>query len=835
METNSKNQTRFVLRDAYLFWPRWKQFLYRVFFQAFLYLGFLFSLFLVFLGFGRYRTGGILGVFFFFFVILRKNMSDCPVNEKYLTKDKINLAVFLPPQAKDLLSETRFFSQERHLSLIASFFYLCFNEPEIIQSLSYLDYTPEHLGELREQLLQYSSSTKESVQDFFLQLTRESLAEAQELKRDSLDVYSLMLGAFHFTDPEAVKLLEELGIEKNDLAIAFAINLLAKKKNVEPIKGLTDTPQNFFRPKKVRVNRSLTSRPTPTLDKFSVDFTDLAQRLKIGVMVGHLTEYEALVKILSRPGKNNVLLLGEAGIGKETIVSYLAYNLVRGQVPPVLRDYRLIALSFSSLFQDLKTPFEACNRLDQIVKEVLANNDIILYLSDLHNYKLLTQEGGLSAFEILKPLFEGNTPLIATSTPVDFHRLLEIDSTVKNSFEIIRVQEVSEVEALKILAFQSLSWQRKTKIKISYQALKRAVLLAKRFLTDTPLPSSAESLLTEALEGARQRKQKLVTEQDIVNLVSVKTSIPLEVSQGEETERLLSLEQDIHKSFINQEEAVALVADALRQYRDGLANPNKPIGVFLFVGPTGVGKTELSKILAKVYFGSEKLMIRFDMSEYQDQRGVFRFIGDPEGQTSGVLTEAVKERPFSLILLDEFEKAHPKVLDLFLPLFDEGRLTDNLGNTIDFTNTIIIATSNALSDYIKEEIEKGTAFNTLTEQLKKKLTNYFNPELLNRFDEVVVFRPLTQEHLKEIVQLKLNSLQLTMLEKKISLEFDSSVVERLAQLGYNPIFGARPLDTVIRHFIKDELAQLILKNKVKAGDKVFCTVVNNNFQLTVTS
>jgi len=239
------------------------------------------------------------------------------------------------------------------------------------------------------------------------------------------------------------------------------------------------------------------------------------------------------------------------------------------------------------------------------------------------------------------------------------------------------------------------------------------LLLAKRFLTDTPLPSSAESLLTEALEGARQRKQKLVTEQDIVNLVSVKTSIPLEVSQGEETERLLSLEQDIHKSFINQEEAVALVADALRQYRAGLANPNKPIGVFLFVGPTGVGKTELSKILAKVYFGSEKLMIRFDMSEYQDQRGVFRFIGDPEGQTSGVLTEAVKERPFSLILLDEFEKAHPKVLDLFLPLFDEGRLTDNLGNTIDFTNTIIIATSNALSDYIKDEIEKGTAFNTL--------------------------------------------------------------------------------------------------------------------------
>jgi len=356
-------------------------------------------------------------------------------------------------------------------------------------------------------------------------------------------------------------------------------------------------------------------------------------------------------------------------------------------------------------------------------------------------------------------------------------------------------------------------------------------MLAQRFLAKTPLPSSAESLLTEAIEGARQKRNNLVKEQDIVDLVSVKTSIPLEVSQPEEKERLLSLEKDIHQSFINQEEAVKAVSSSLRQYRAGLANPNKPIGVFLFVGPTGVGKTELSKILARVYFGSEKSMVRFDMSEYQDQRGIFRFIGSPEGETSGVLTEAIKNKPFSLILLDEFEKANLKVLDLFLPLFDEGRLTDNLGETINFTNTIIIATSNALSDFIKKQIEKGIPFNQLTDELKKKLTNYFKPELLNRFDEIVVFRPLTEKNLKEIVKLKLKNLVQILQNKKIAVNFDASVIDKLAQLGYNPIFGARPLDAVIRHFVKDQLAQAILKDEIKANSKVHFSYQDSQFKM----
>ena len=826
------DQQIFFLQDAYLFWPEWKRFLYRILFQAFVFLGLLVSILFILLEVKKYFYLGILLLIFFIFIFIKRNFSDLSIKENYLKRKKINLALLLSPQAKEILIESRRFSLNKHLPLPLTCLYVLFDKQEIINALRYLDFTSEEIKEFQQKILEEHIAAKLPEKEFFLSLTKNALIEVQQLKQSSIDTYSLMLSLYSLDDNQLTNLLNFFGIEKNDLAIAFSINILSRQKNVELIKGLTEINQTSFRPKRTHVNKTLTSRPTPNLDSLSVDFTGLAEKLKIGVMIGHLKEYEALIKILSRPGKRNILLIGPAGIGKETIVSYLAYNLVRNNIPAQLRDYRLINLSSPSLFRDTQTPFEACNRLTKVVNEISANRDIILYLPQLHNYKLLTQEGGLSALEMLKPLFETQqNPIIATSTLEDFHRYLEQDSNIQDAFETIRVEEISPGEAIQILAFESLKWKRETKVQVSFRAIKRAVMLAQRFLAKTPLPSSAESLLTEAIEGARQKRNNLVKEQDIVDLVSVKTSIPLEVSQPEEKERLLSLEKDIHQSFINQEEAVKAVSGALRQYRAGLANPNKPIGVFLFVGPTGVGKTELSKILARVYFGSEKSMVRFDMSEYQDQRGIFRFIGSPEGETSGVLTEAIKNKPFSLILLDEFEKANLKVLDLFLPLFDEGRLTDNLGETINFTNTIIIATSNALSDFIKKQIEKGIPFNQLTDELKKKLTNYFKPELLNRFDEIVVFRPLTEKNLKEIVKLKLKNLVQILQNKKIAVNFDASVIDKLAQLGYNPIFGARPLDAVIRHFVKDQLAQAILKDEIKANSKVHFSYQDSQFKM----
>ncbi|NMB92343.1 MAG: ATP-dependent Clp protease ATP-binding subunit [Parcubacteria group bacterium] len=824
----------FIFKDPYIFWPEWKRFLYRVIFQAFIFCGLLASLLVLLLEVQKYFYLGILFVIFFIFIFIKKNFSDFPLERRYLEKKKVNLALFLSPRAKEILIEARKLSLNKKIDFPLACLMVCLMETDIITALRYLDITEDKIKEMQNKISAYPLKQLAPTQDILLNLVEHAVAEAINLKQSSVTGFSLMLALYNLNDKNIEDILNWFDIQKSDLAIALSINLLNRQKNIEPVRGLTDIPESVFRPKKVKANRSLTSRPTPTLDNFSVDFTELASRLKIGIMIGHLVEYENLITILNRPGNHNVLLVGPAGIGKETIVSYLAYNLVRNNIPRSLSDYRLINLSFASLFKDIKTPFEACNRLTTIIHEILLNHDIILYLPQLHNYKLLVQEGGVSAFEILKPLFESPTPIIATTTLEDYHLYLEHDSSINDIFEIIKVNEVSPEEAIKILAFQSISWYRKTKVQVSYRAIKRAVILAQRFLTNTPLPSSAESLLTEAIEGARRRKERLVTEQDIVNLVSVKTNIPLEVSQSVERERLLTLEKYIHEVYINQEEAVKLVSGALRQYRAGLANPNKPIGVFLFVGPTGVGKTELAKILTRIYFGNEKSMVRFDMSEYQDPRGVFRFIGDPEGATRGALTEAIKTKPFSLILLDEFEKAHQKVLDLFLPLFDEGRLTDNLGDTINFTNTIIIATSNALSDFIKKEIEKGTAFNQLTIQLKQKLTNYFKPELLNRFDEVVVFRPLTEKHLREIVKIKLNGLQEIMGNKKIELNFDETVVNKLAQLGYNPIFGARPLDAVIRHFIKDKLAELILTQELSKGCRIQCAVQDNEFKFIIT-
>lgn len=831
--------SEFYLSNRYLFWPRWKIILYRLIFNLFSWLNFIVFLLLSLLMIKPYSYAAILLTLFFAFLIIRSRFSDYPLNDKYLSKSKINLSWFLDREAIETLTETRFLSYRFRMPLEASLMITILEKPEIINSLRYLDFDEESLKRIKEEIIKtYQKTTdvaslKQKESNFIYSVLLNALKEAVLIKQSSLNIYSIFLALFDLNSPIINTIFNNLNINQVDAQIGIVINLLAKQKNLNLISGISEIQNALTKPQSIkRVNRSLTSHPTPTLDSFSVDYTSLAQQYRIGIMIGHNKEYNDLIRILTRPTKKSVLLVGPEGSGKETIISYLAYNLSRSEVPKELFDFRLIKLPFTNLLQNVTSPLEITNRLSSIVEEVLNNTDIILYLPDLHNYKLVAQEGGLSSLEIIKPLMANDIPVIATSTLEDYKKFLEQDSFIGENFEIIKVEEVSEEEAIKILAIKSIDIKRKEKVIISYHAIKRAVFLAKRFLNSVPLPSSAEKLLHEALEGVKQMKRKIVTEKDIIELVSVKTDIPLEISTQEEKDRLLNLESYLHENYINQEEAVKLVAGAIRQYRAGLSNPNKPIAVFLFVGPTGVGKTELAKNLAQVYFGSTKTMIRFDMSEYQDARGVFRFIGDPEGLTRGVLTEAVKEKPFSLILLDEFEKANQKVLDLFLPLFDEGRLTDNLGQTIDFTNTIIIATSNALSDYIKKQIEAQVPFKDLTDDLKKKLTNYFKPELINRFDEIVVFKPLTEENLVQIVELKLKQLNKVLQSKQINLQWDDKCVKKLAQLGYNPIFGARPLDSVIRNLIKDKLAKMILEGKIERNKTVLISY-DQQFQFEV--
>lgn len=840
-QKKAEMKTELYFSDAFFLWSAWKRFFYKVILTVFISLGLIFSFSLVVLRIQPWYNLGILVLLFFIYVLFKQNLSDLPLSEKYFKQKEINLARFLSPQAKNVLIEAKNVSFTFQLDFFQGLFYALLFQKEMIDVLRTLDLSSDDIKELRERVKKEKESkekiTKENYQKFLEKITYWAFFEVKRLKKDYISQEALMLALYSIDNSKINDIFSFYRLEKNDLTVAFVLNYLSRMRGIEVLKGLADKKEFDFRLKRVKVNRSFTSRPTPFLDLYGLDFTELALKLKIGIMIGHEQEYQSILNILCRQGRRNILLVGPAGVGKDTLVSYLAFNLVRDKTPLKLRDRRLISLSLSSILEDTKEPLEVYNRLTKITKELLINRDIIIYLPQFHNYKLLAQKGGFTALEVFQSLINASwVPVIAATTPGDYRRYLERDPIVKENFEIIKVKELSSEESIRFLAYRSLELRRKTKVKISYKAIKRAVTLAQRFLTTTPLPSSAESLLTEAIEGVRRRSGKIVLEQDIVDLVSLKTQVPLEVSSEQEREKLLNLEKLIHKQLINQEKAVSLVSAALRQYRAGLTNIKKPIGVFLFVGPTGVGKTQLAKTLAKIYFGSQKTMIRFDMAEYQDRKSINRFIGNPEGTISGSLTEAVKNNPFSLILLDEFEKAHSDVLNIFLPVFDEGRLTDNLGQVIDFTNTIIIATSNALSGFIKNEIEKNVDIDDLSERLKKKLTNYFKPELLNRFNEVVVFRPLTQEHLKKIVKLKLNELASALSKnKKIELSFDNSVIERLAKLGYNPIFGARPLDSVIRHYIKDNLASSILRKKIGSNTKIHFTLEENEFKAKISS
>ncbi len=633
-----------------------------------------------------------------------------------------------------------------------------------------------------------------------------------------------IFSALSFVASEKVNRIFHLfSIDQDDLKNALVFGRFRKKfrwlKRLPPVLG------GFaHKPYKIRhrfMNRAWTARPTPTLDSYSVDFTDLAREQKAGFLIGHEIEYDRIVDILSRPTKANTLLVGEPGSGKETLVAHLAFEIIKDKVPDSLFDKRLVALSVGNLISGASSE-EVSARVNKIIEEIILANNIVLYVPDIHNLSKTSGPQYLSAADILIPVIVSDAfPVIGATYPKEFKQLIESQSDFANAFEVIRVNEISEDEAIKLLTYDSIILENRYKIIISFGAIKQAVILAHKYFRHKLLPSSAEDLLKEALADASQKGDKVLSADQIINIAERKTNIPIHQAGKEEAEKLLNLEKIIHQRLINQEEAVKAVSRALREYRSGLARTGGPIAVFLFVGPTGVGKTELSKILAKIQFGSKNMILRFDMSEYQDKQSIFRFIGSPDGRIAGSLTEAVIQKPYCLILLDEFEKAHSDILNLFLQVFDEGRLTDNLGRTIDFTNTIIIATSNAHSDFIKTHIEAHTPFKTITEQLKKKLADYFRPELLNRFSEIIIFKTLSPSDIEAITKLQLQDLAETVSEvQRINLIFEESVIKKVAELGFDPVFGARPLRGVISEKIRSPLAEKILKGEINKGDTI---------------
>lgn len=583
------------------------------------------------------------------------------------------------------------------------------------------------------------------------------------------------------------------------------------------------------------MNRAWTARTTPTLDMFSDDLTDLAREQRVGFLIGHQQEYGTMVNVLSRAAKQNVLLVGEPGSGKETIISHLAFNIIKDTVPEPLFDKRLVSLSIGELVSGAG-PEEISTRVNTVVREIIAAKNIILYIPDIHNLFKTSGEGYMDVATLMLPAIASDAfQVIGSSYSKEMKTEIEPHTDFLNAFETVRIEEISEDDAVSVLTYASIILERQYDVVISFEAIKASVAIAHKYFKQKLLPASAEDLLKEALADATQRGEKMLTDEIVIAVAERKVNIPIHKTTKEEAEKLLNLEDIIHQNLIDQEQAVSAVARALRQYRSGLARSSGPIATFLFVGPTGVGKTELAKILAKTQFGSDQMFLRFDMSEYQDKQSIFRFIGTPDGKMSGTLTESVIQKPYSLILLDEFEKAHPDVLNLFLQVLDDGRITDNVGRVVDFQNTIVIATSNANSDFIKEAIEAGRSVEDIKDEFKKKLTSYFRPELLNRFSDVIIFKNLSVDDTIAIARMQIQKLAHTLGEEQgIMLEIDDAVVQHLARIGYDPVFGARPLRTVINDRIKSQLAEMILRNELRKGSHLRLTLEGDDVRFAVT-
>ncbi len=640
---------------------------------------------------------------------------------------------------------------------------------------------------------------------------------------------------FDVGDADLEKVFIASGIKKEDVESAVVFGKWRKifgapRFMPKIIGGFAHQP-GFLRHR--TMNRAWTARPTPTLDKFSTDLTDLARSEAVGFLIGHEKEYEELLQVIARPGKPNAILVGEAGAGKSTIIDHLAFSIIKDEVPEELFDKRLVSLEIGNLLGNA-TPEVLTARLNDITEEILLAGNIVLFVPNMHDL-FRTSKETVNAIDIILPIVKSAAiPVIGETYPREFKTYIEPRSDFLEQFEVVRVDEISEEEAVKFLIYQSLLLERQYRVFVPFSVIKESVYLAKRYFHAKLLPGSAVDLLKQTLAEAVENKKKSISVQDVDMVAENLSRIPIQRVTADEASKLLGLEDVIHKKLINQDAAVSAVARALREYRSGLSRKGGPIAAFLFVGPTGVGKTELSKILAEVQFGSKTAMQRFDMSEYQDKTSIFRLIGTPDGSKTGTLTDAVSDNPYTLVLLDEFEKAHPDVLNLFLQVFDDGRLTDSLGKTVDFQNTIIIATSNANSDFIKSEIEKGKRVEDIAGELKQKLSDFFRPELLNRFSDIVVFRDLKEDEIKKIAGLSVNELKEALGEDKgIDIVYDDAVLGELGRRGYDPVFGARPLRKVISDDIKSVLANKILDGSLGNGDTVTITFQNGAFDFQV--
>ena len=644
---------------------------------------------------------------------------------------------------------------------------------------------------------------------------------------------------------------------------------------------------------------------TPTLDQFSRDMTMDARMGNLDPVIGREKEIERVLQILSRRMKNNPCMVGEPGVGKTAVAEGIAYLIAAGDVPDTVRDKRLLSLDLSSMVAGSKYRGEFEERIKKVIAEVKNAGNVILFVDELHTIiGAGGAEGAIDASNILKPsLSRGEIQMIGATTRAEYRKYIEKDAALERRFQPVYVEEPTNEETVEILKGLRSAYEEHHHVEISDQALEAAVSLSVRYISDRFLPDKAIDLMDEACSRKRlgfgkkakktlpleleiqafsddienlleagdideaaellKKQRKLETKldkmkqnknaksvvvdaEDIADVVSVWTKIPVNKLTEQESKRLERLEEELHKRVVGQNEAVDAVARAIKRSRVGLKDPKRPVGSFLFLGPTGVGKTELSKALAEAVFGSEDALIRVDMSEYMEKHSVSKLIGSPPGyvgfEEGGQLSEKVRSNPYSVILFDEIEKAHSDVFNILLQVLDDGHITDSQGRKVDFKNTIIIMTSNTGAQRIIDPKKLGfvTASNADTEHedMKKNVMDEvkqnFKPEFLNRIDDIIVFRALTEDDVRNISNLLLKELkQRVASQMEIQLKFGDAVKKLIFEKGYDKKYGARPLKRAIQTNIEDELAEAVLKGEIKRGDTVQVTVRNDKVKFVV--
>ena len=751
--------------------------------------------------------------------------------------------------------------------------------------------TPAEVGNVTEIEMKpaYSPRTEKVLES--------AVAEAQNSGCEKAGTEHLLLAMLRETDCVGTRLLYTMGVNIQKL---YAAVLGAMGYDNESI-------QEEFQAAKAMQNPG--GSPTPALDQYSRDLTQMAAEGKLDPVVGREKEISRLIQILSRRTKNNPCLVGEPGVGKTAIAEGLAQRILAGNVPETIKDKRLVVLDLSGMVAGSKYRGEFEERIRKVVDEVRENQGILLFIDELHTIiGAGGAEGALDASNILKPsLSRGELQLIGATTLEEYRKYIEKDAALERRFQPVTVEEPSEEEAYEILKGLRPYYERHHKVEISDEALEAAVKMSVRYINDRFLPDKAIDLIDEAAskvqlsgyqasseiedlsreiqeilqekeraiktgylslakecqekqkeaearleqlqvkeEKKNQRKSGKVDEKAVASIVSDWTKIPVQRLTEGETRRLAQLEKELHKRVIGQEEAVRAVSQAVKRGRVGLKDPNRPIGSFLFLGPTGVGKTELSKALAQAVFGSEQAMIRVDMSEYMEKHSVSKLIGSPPGYVGydegGQLSEKVRRNPYSVILFDEIEKAHPDVFNILLQVLDDGHITDAHGRKVDFKQTIIIMTSNAGAQAIVEPKQLGFIsqkdekkdYEKMKSGVMEEVRRLFKPEFLNRIDEIMVFHTLNKEEIRKIVLLLLKSLEKRCEEQMdIHLNVTNSAVDYIAEAGFDAKYGARPLRRAIQSKIEDRLANELLEGKIKRGDIVQVQYRNKEIRFIV--